>query len=134
VGPPKKESADSRLGVQNEKGISARRSGIPFSPFSCGVSCEISCGRGVVILLIGCGCGGVGPLKKEAMEGVDSRLGCRNEKGKKERRGTSGGLFDESFSCEEAFEEVDILLGSRECVATSVEDSSRSRRRALRLL
>lgn len=109
MGPPKKESGDSRLGVPNEKGISGRTSGIVGEP--------ISCGKGVVILL-NCGCG-VGPPKKDLMEGVDARLGCRNEKGNKEKRET----FDESFSRDEAFKGVVILLGSRECVSTSVKDS-----------
>jgi hypothetical protein len=116
MGPPKKESADSRLGDQNEKGISGRTSGIVDEPFSCG--------KGVVIL-INCGCG-MGPLKKESMEGADSRLlpvGCQNEKGKKERCGTSGGTIDESFSCGEVFKGVVKLLGSRECVTMSVKDS-----------
>ena len=45
MGPPKKESGDSRLGVQyeNEKGISGRTSGIVEEP--------ISSWKGVVILL-----------------------------------------------------------------------------------
>jgi hypothetical protein len=105
VEPPKKESGDSRLGVQNEKGISGRTSGMLVEE-------PISCEKGVVILL-NCGCG-VGPPKKDLMEGVDARLGCRNEKGNKEKRGTSRGTFDESFSREEAFKGLVILLGSRE--------------------
>lgn len=105
---PKKESADSRLAVQNETGISGRTSGI-VEPFSCG--------KGVVVLLVlycVCVCD-VGPQKKESMEGADSRLvGCQNEKGKKERRGTSGGTIDKCFSCGEAFKGAVMLLGSRE--------------------
>lgn len=72
----------------------------------------------------------MGPLKKESMEVDDSRLGCQNEKGKKERRGTSCGTFDgtvdDSFSRGKEFKGVVILLGSRECVkdvTTSVKDS-----------
>jgi hypothetical protein len=83
-----------------------------------------SCGKGVVLL--NCGCS-MGPLKKESMEGADSRLGCQNEKGKKEGCGTSGGTVD---ACGEAFQGVVVILllpvGSRECVksvTTSVKDS-----------
>jgi hypothetical protein len=105
---PKKESADSRLAVQNETGISGRTSGIVDEPFSCG--------KGVVVLLLYCVCVcDVGPQKKESMEGADSRLvGCQNEKGKRERRGTSGGTIDKNFSRGEAFKGAVILLGSRE--------------------
>jgi hypothetical protein len=107
---PKKESADSRLVVQNETGISGRTSGIV----------DFSCGKGVVVLLV---CD-VGPQKKESMERADSRLvGCQNEKGKKERRGASGGSIDGFLSCGEAFKGAVILLGSREWVSTSVKDS-----------
>jgi hypothetical protein len=58
-------------------------------------------------------------MKKDFMEGFDARLGCRNKKGNKEGRGT----FDESFSCEKAFEGVDKLLGPLEFVTKSVKDS-----------
>lgn len=104
MGAPKKELADSRLGVENEIGISGRISGIG----------PISGGRGV-----NCGCG-VGPEKKESME--DSRLGCRSEKGKKVRPGTSDETFSESFSCGEVFKGV-VLLRLRECVTTSLNVS-----------
>ena len=105
--PPKKESGDSPL-------VSGRTSGIVEKP--------ISWGKGVVILSCGCG---MGPPKKDLMERVDARLdlGCRNEKGNKERRGTSRGPFDEPFSCEKGFNGEVILLGSRECVTTSMKDS-----------
>ena len=63
-------------------------------------------------------------MKKDLMEGFDdARLGCRNEKGNKEGRGPSRRTFDESFSCEKAFEREDKLLGSPERVTTSVKDS-----------
>lgn len=108
MGAPKKELADSRLGVQ----ISGRTFGKAVEP--------ISCGKEVVILL-SCGCG-VGPEKKESMEEADSRLGCRSEKGKKERPGTSDEAFGESFSCGEVFKGA-VLLGLRECVSTSLKVS-----------
>ena len=112
MGPPKKELGDSRLGGENEKGISGRTSGIIDEPISCGKA---------VVRLPNCG---MGPPKKDLMERLDSRLGCRNEKGNKERRGASRGTFDESFSRGKAFKGAVILVGSRECVTrSSVKDS-----------